>query len=73
MSFQLFDQDGMLILPQDTVNEFWSKVKKKTGVFVLCECGNEWERMNTNGGKIRCSKCGKYKHVGRIERKGVPA
>ena len=73
MSFQLFDHDGMLILPPDTVKEFWSKDKRRTGVFVSCECGNEWERMSTNGGMIRCGKCRKDQRVGRIERKGVPA
>lgn len=62
----LFDENGMLIIPEGalTVERVAKKGKRKTGVFVTCiKCGYRWQRESRREGNIRCHKCNTIKYV----------
>ena len=58
-----FDENGMLILPSGTVEEFSTQRKPRqhyvhTGVFVTCDkCGHTWERQTLRKATVRCFVC----------------
>ena len=69
-----YDENGMLVLPEDVQIEFM-QIKKfagrhshlKTGVYVTCICGYKWERGSMKAGTIRCHKCSRKMKVKEIE------
>jgi hypothetical protein len=58
-----FDENGMLILPEDVIKEMELRrlkyfKNKKTSVFVTCSnCGFKWERHSVKEGIVRCRQC----------------
>lgn len=71
----LFDQNGLLILPEGARIEFERNskrirnLKRRTGVYVSCPgCGHEWERASRKEGRIRCHRCKSTIKVDKIEK-----
>ena len=73
VSAEMFDSEGMLILPEGAAAEFREKSRKcihnkKTGIYATCpSCGYTWERWSLKAGNIRCYMCKSMVRVGKVE------